>query len=143
MNINEQYPSKYLKAADISDAVQVVISNIMIDEVGDDRKPIIFFNGFDKGMVLNKTNSGNISGLYGYETDNWMGKTMILQTAMVDFQGRSTPALRLYPPQQQQAQQAPMQQTAPMQPQPGQQQQPTGQNELNPPPANSSLYLRG
>lgn len=102
MNINDEFPSKFLKAADIKTDQQVTMKSVSRDEVGQgDTKPILFFNEFEKGLVLNKTNANNVASLYGPETDAWIGKSMTIATAWVDFQGQSTQAIRLYPPQQQ------------------------------------------
>ena len=68
-------------------------------DVGDDNKPVLFFAGKNKGVVLNKTNATNIAFAYGDETDDWLGKEVILYEAMVDFQGRSVPAIRIRAPQ--------------------------------------------
>ncbi|MGY2995489.1 hypothetical protein [Mesorhizobium sp. URHB0026] len=104
MNINEAFPSKYLKASDIPEEGQsVVISAIEEEEVGKDKevRPVLYFEGEDKGIILNKTNATNISKLYGYETDDWVGKKVQLGTAWVDFQGQSVEAIRVYPPKRQ------------------------------------------
>ena len=99
MNINDQFPTKYLKASDLGgQSVNVVMSHVANDKVGDDQKPILFFQGHQKGLVLNKTNARNVANIYGPETDGWQGKAMLLVPVMVDFQGQSTPALRLHPP---------------------------------------------
>lgn len=100
-NIMDEFPSKYLKASDVEDEhPTVTISRITREEVGQtkDMRPIVYFDEFDKGVVLNKTNATNVSKLYGSDTDNWIGKTVILGTAMVDFQGESKPAIRIWPP---------------------------------------------
>lgn len=99
VNINDVFPSKWLKASDVDADVLVTINGVTMEDVGDDdRKPVVWFKETDKGMVLNKTNSNNIASLYSPETDNWNGRQMVLATAMVDFQGKSMRALRLYPP---------------------------------------------
>lgn len=101
MNINEAFPSKYLKASDIPEEGQtVIISAIEEEEVGRDKemRPVLYFEGEEKGIVLNKTNATNISKLYGYETDDWVGKKVLLGTAWVDFNGQSTEGIRVYPP---------------------------------------------
>jgi hypothetical protein len=98
MNIHKLFPSTYLKAADIDHETNVTISRLQIEQVGDNEKPVVCFLEFKKGMVLNKTNSTNIASLYGPETENWIGKKMLLATAMVDYQGKSMETLRLYPP---------------------------------------------
>jgi len=99
-NINESFPSKYLKAADIEGTPTVTIANIGFEEVGKEKdiRPILYYDGEEKGIVLNKTNATNISKLYGYETDDWRGKQVMLGTTYVDFNGQSVEAIRIYPP---------------------------------------------
>lgn len=63
-----------------------------------EKKPILFFKEYEKGVVLNKTNSNNIAKLYGSETDDWPGKTVILGTEMVTYQGETKPSIRIWPP---------------------------------------------
>lgn len=99
MRISAAFPSDYLKAADLMDRnVKVVISGVEMRDIGDDHKPVLFFQGKDRGLVLNKTNSNNIAIAYGDETDDWVGKEIILYPAMVDFQGRSVQAIRVRAP---------------------------------------------
>jgi hypothetical protein len=117
MDIEAAFPSKYLKASDLQGREPtVVISHIAMEEVGrdKDRRPILYFRGKEKGVVLNKTNSTNISGGYGRDTDGWIGKSVVLFTAMVDFQGQTGPAIRIRPAPAQQQQ---VQQPAPPPPQ--------------------------
>lgn len=96
MNIESAFPSTYLKAADLQGrTASVTIRNVVMETVGQDQKPIIYFNGKEKGMVLNRTNANTISMVYGQNTDDWQGGEIQLFTAMVDFQGRSVEAIRV------------------------------------------------
>lgn len=96
MRIDSAFPSTYLKAADLQGRnVTVTISHVRMEDVGDDHKPVLYFVGKEKGLALNKTNSNNISALYGYETDDWTGKPIELFEAQVDYQGKSVPAIRV------------------------------------------------
>jgi len=96
MNINDTFPSNFLKAADLNGGQPTVtISHVAIEDIGDDRKPVLYFVGKEKGIVLNKTNATNISGAYGPETDDWTGKKVTLFTSWVDFQGKSVEAIRI------------------------------------------------
>lgn len=100
MLISEAFPSEYLKAADLKgQSIHVVISHVEMRDVGDDNKPVVFFQNKTKGVVLNKTNSNNIALAYGDDTEEWTGKEVILYEAHVDFQGRTVPAIRIRPPQ--------------------------------------------
>jgi len=99
INVNDAFPSNYLKAADLQGRqVQVIMSNVGYEKMGDDTKLVLFFEGKEKGLVLNKTNANNIAAIYGNDTDGWFGKSVILVEALVDFQGRSVPAIRVRGP---------------------------------------------
>ena len=99
MRISTAFPSESLKAADLQGRnILVVIDRVEMRDIGDDHKPVLFFQGKEKGVVLNKTNSNNVSVAYGDETDEWVGKEVVLFEAIVDFQGRSVPAIRIRPP---------------------------------------------
>jgi arabinogalactan endo-1,4-beta-galactosidase len=95
MKMSEEFPSKYLKAADLQGReVRVSMSNVEREKIGDDTKPVLYFKGKDKGVVLNKTNAGTISDAYGDDTEDWYDQPLILFSVMVDFQGKVAPAIR-------------------------------------------------
>lgn len=101
MKIGEAFPSKYLKAADLQGKrVNVTIANVALENIGDDEgKAVVYFQGKDKGMVLNKTNANMIVEIaQTEETNDWRGVTIALFTARVDFQGKRVDAIRVdYP----------------------------------------------
>lgn len=96
MRVSEAFPSNYIKASDLNgSSPKVIISHVKMEDIGDDRKPIVFFKGKEKGLVLNKTNANNIATLFGDDMDDWQGKEIVLFPAMVDFQGRTVEAIRV------------------------------------------------
>jgi hypothetical protein len=99
MKISEAFPSKYLKSQELEGDVTYTISHVEIETVGrgddSDQKPVVYFNETDRGLALNKTNANTISGLYGDDTDGWIGKTITLFATEVDFQGKQTLAIRV------------------------------------------------
>lgn len=99
MNINDAFPSKWLKAADLKGGQPTVtVADVRYEDIGDDgNKPVIYFDGKEKGVVLNKTNATNIAQAYGEDTDAWRGKKVILFTTWVDFNGKSVEAIRIRP----------------------------------------------
>ena len=102
MKINKLFKSKYLKAADLDeDLTTMVISRVEVVDFDDGEKPVLFFEGEERGLVLNKTNSRAISAAYGYETDTWAGKRVILFSTTVDFQGSTVDAIRVKIPKAQ------------------------------------------
>jgi arabinogalactan endo-1,4-beta-galactosidase len=95
MKMSEEFPSKYLKAADLQGReVRVTMAHVEREKIGEDSKPVLYFKGKDKGVVLNKTNAGTISDAYGDDTDDWYDQPLILFSVMVDFQGKVAPAIR-------------------------------------------------
>lgn len=100
MKISSAFPSNYLKASDLQDRnVMVKMDRVEVEKIGDDEKPVLYFVGKDKGMVLNKTNASNIAHVYGDDTDDWRDQELVLFSAMVDFQGKSVEAIRVRAPQ--------------------------------------------
>jgi hypothetical protein len=100
MDINGAFPSTYLKAADLAGRrALVTISHVKLEDVSDDHKPVLYFVGKDKGLVLNKTNANMITEIVGSgETDQWKGKAIVLYVAKVDYQGRRVDGIRVdYP----------------------------------------------
>jgi hypothetical protein len=101
-NINEAFPSNYVKAADLKGRqLTVKMDRTEYEMIGDDKKLILYFVGKDKGMVLNKTNANNIASIYGDETEDWHDQEIVLFEAMVDFQGKTVPAIRVKAPPKQ------------------------------------------
>lgn len=102
MNVNDAFPSKYIKADDLQGReVTVTIDRVEMENIGQgqnqDRKPVAYFQGKQKGLVLNKTNSMNIASVYGPETSGWTGRQVTLFSAWVDYQGKSVQAVRVRP----------------------------------------------
>jgi hypothetical protein len=100
-NINDAFPSNYLKASDIRGSEPVVtIDHVAFEPVGRQKemKAVVYFKGKEKGVVLNKTNKNTIVGLYGTETDEWTGQPIEMFAALVDFQGKQTEAIRFRAP---------------------------------------------
>jgi hypothetical protein len=96
MRVSEAFPSEFLKAADLRDRnIIVVIDHVEMKDIGGDHKPILFFQGKDRGLVLNKTNANNIAAAHGDDTDDWTGKEIVLFPAMTDYQGKTVPCIRV------------------------------------------------
>lgn len=99
MDINSAFPSNYLKASDLQGrTVDVVISSVTMEKVGDDQKPIVYFQGKEKGLALNKTNSNAIQMMYGDETNNWANQPISMWPTETEFQGKIVPCIRIKAP---------------------------------------------
>ncbi len=105
MDINQAFPSKYIKAADLKGRdVIVVIASAEIETIGDDRKLVLAFQGKEKTLVCNRTNALTVAELYGNDTDSWLGREVVLFATKVPFQGKLTDAIRVKAPPRRPAQ---------------------------------------
>ena len=96
MDINAAFPGTYLKAVDLKGRkVTVTMDRVAIEDVGGEHKPVLYFAGTDRGLVLNKTNGNLIAELHGPETDHWHGKKITLYSKRVEFQGGMRDGIRV------------------------------------------------
>ena len=97
-SVTDLFPSRYVSAGDLpAGGTDVIIESFGQEEVGDtkDLRPILFFAGKPKGMVLNKTNANRIAEKYGEQIEEWMGKPVTLYPSETDFQGKTVPCVRV------------------------------------------------
>lgn len=95
MKISEEFPSQYLKAADLGGReVRVMMGRVERETIGQDKKLVLYFKSKEKGLVLNKTNAGTIGDFYGDDTDDWYDQPLILFSVKTDFQGKPVDAIR-------------------------------------------------
>jgi hypothetical protein len=100
MNIEQAFPSKYLRAADLPEETLTpfTIESVTIEEIGRDKqkKPVIYFDGESKGFVANKTNCKTIAKVLGSaETDEWIGKSIKLYRTEVQFADEMVESIRV------------------------------------------------
>lgn len=101
MRVTELCPSPHLEALDIGDAIgdskTVTIERVEIREVGADKvkKGVVFVTEFDRGLVLNKTNSRTIAGLFGSTTEEWIGQQIVVYRSETSFQNKTVPCIRV------------------------------------------------
>jgi hypothetical protein len=99
MNIDSAFPSNYLKASDLGTAAPVVtIDRVEVEAVGRDRemKPVLYFRGKEKGVVLNKTNSNMIATLTGSrDTVDWAGCQIRIYATTTEFGGETVECIRV------------------------------------------------
>lgn len=99
MKISEAFPGTYLKAADLQGrTVRVTIADCRMEHLDDETKPLLLFVGKERGLILNKTNSGILVAALGDETDLWRGRVIELYPDRVMFSGRMVDAIRLRVP---------------------------------------------
>ena len=98
MNINQAFPSKWLKASDLgTNTPTVTVAKVVMEKVGDkDMRAVMYFVGKSKALPLNRTNASSMEEITGSpDTDLWKGVKIRLRMERVDFQGKRVPAVRI------------------------------------------------
>lgn len=99
MRMSDAFPSNYVKAQDLQGrTVTATIADCRMEDFGGEEKPVLYFQGKEKGLVLNKTNASAIVSAYGDETTAWAGRPVELFVARVMFQGRMVDGIRVRVP---------------------------------------------
>lgn len=103
-NVNDFYQteSKWLKASELKNKegkpikAKLRIRSVEVVEFRDNTKKIgLFFDGKEKGLVLNKTNATLIAEQHGQDMDGWRGKEISIYPTMVDYSGERVEAIRV------------------------------------------------
>ena len=97
------FPSEYLSAFDLNgkdvtveiEAVQV--AELMMQGGLKKSKPLVFFKGAKKKLVLNKTNGQTIAAMIGGNVDNWPGNRITLFPTKVKCGRETVDAIRVRP----------------------------------------------
>jgi len=100
MRIGQAFPSKWLKAADLGGKeYTLTMQRVGMETFGDEHeeKPVLYFQGAGKGLMLNKTNAEAIAIVYGDETDAWAGKQVVVYPDVTQYQGRRVDCIRVRP----------------------------------------------
>jgi len=107
MNIYDSFPSKYLRCADLQGrTIRAQISNVATEQMGKDMRPVLYFAGKQKGLVINKTKAMLLADAWGPETHNWIGRDISLRPDKALFEGKVTDSIAVspvYPTQQDEA----------------------------------------
>jgi hypothetical protein len=95
MKTEEVFPRKWLNGDDLPHDTTATIERVVMEELHNpatrkkERKPVAYFAGKRKALILNRTNWMTLSGLFGDESDTWAGRRIVLGAELVDSpQGR-------------------------------------------------------
>jgi hypothetical protein len=102
MNINELYPSAYIKAQDVETPKLVTINSLEVNRKMNDgeHKHVLSFAEIEQELVLNKTNTGLIASIHGQNTQDWVGKQIVLFKDKTSLQGKVVDCVRVRAPKQ-------------------------------------------
>ena len=98
MDMRKAFPGNFLKAGDLAGESRVItITGITHEEVGDDKKYVVRFEGSDQGLVLNQTNNNALMAILGTDSKGWVGKRVELYSTKVQFGSKQVDAIRVRP----------------------------------------------
>lgn len=98
------YPSEYLNAADLIEKSggeqEVTIEKVEVEEVPDTTgkkkpKPVLYMKGAKKRLPLPKTCAKRIALLHGNNTDDWVGKKVVLFATTCEAFGATVECIRV------------------------------------------------
>src|SRR5262249_51566943 len=97
MHIDQLYPSRFLRCADLNgQPMRVVIKGLSREDVSGEQKVVLSFTNSAKGLILNKTNGRAIAKALGCDdTKDWRGKSITLVPAVTDFKGDTVDCIRV------------------------------------------------
>lgn len=100
MNVYTVIPSTYLNAAGLGDQeLRDTISRVSAVEFDrGERKVVVDLHKDGRGVILNRTNLDTIVAAYGPETDDWVGKPVVVRAEPTTFQGRKIQGIRVHVP---------------------------------------------
>jgi len=103
MKRNEAFPSKWLRKEDVLQPIRATIARVTMTDVGTDeepqQKPAMWFNEGVAPMTINSGNWDTLEGLYGDDSDLWLGKVIeIYVDPDVKYAGRRVGGIRLREP---------------------------------------------
>lgn len=101
MKGSEAFPGNWLRAEDLQGRrIAVTIEEVTLEESNFDNKkamrPVMRFHGKEKALGVNRTNWNRLADFLGSDdSDDWIGKRIVLGVEKVDFQGKRVPAIRV------------------------------------------------
>ncbi len=92
----------YLGAWDLPHDVTVTISKVEAKKLRNgsskaNTKPVLYFQGKEKGMACNKTNGKTIAAMYGNDVEKWVGKRITLYATTTTFGSDTVECIRIRP----------------------------------------------
>lgn len=103
MKINQMFPSKYMSGDDLGGKPwSFKITSVRLEEMHNKqtnsktKKPVVYFTGPKKGLILNRTIAEQIAQATGQDdTDNWPGEVVTIYPTTVNAFGADHIVIRV------------------------------------------------
>jgi hypothetical protein len=101
-NFDDYFGSRFVSAADLQAPTIVTIEKVDGEDFARPgepakRKPVLYFRGRQKALVLNKVNAFALAAAHGKDMSRWIGARIQLRPETTTFGGKPTPCIRTYP----------------------------------------------
>ena len=98
-NWRDALPSQWLKASDFEKPGLLTIKRFSIETLGDDKRPVVWFDEVDKGLALNIVNGSTIEEITGSaDPARWIGHKVVCFKTQTDYQGKRVDCIRIRAP---------------------------------------------
>jgi len=103
MHYKAMFDNEYVGAWDLPagrDAVVTIAkveAKIIKSQRDPVKKPVVYFQGKERPMIFNKTNSKAVAKLYGTDTADWIGKRISLYATTTSAGGEEVECIRVRP----------------------------------------------
>jgi hypothetical protein len=98
-NWRDALPSQWLKAADFEKPGLLTIRKFSIEQLGDDKRPVVWFDEVEKGLALNIVNGSTIEDICGSaDPERWVGHKIVCFKTQTDYQGKRVDCIRIRAP---------------------------------------------
>jgi hypothetical protein len=86
-----------LAGKDVTVTIVKVEAKELTSVRGTQLKPVLWFEGKERGFVCNKTNAKTISNMYGKDVGAWFGKKITLYPTTTSAGGETVGCIRVRP----------------------------------------------
>ncbi len=89
-----------LQGRDVTVKIVKVVGGTLVGQGGkSNKKPILFFEGKEKGLAINITNARTIAAMYGgsFRSEDWIGKWITLYPTTTTFGSNTVECIRIRP----------------------------------------------
>ncbi len=102
MRKSQAFESTYMRTEDLNGKEhELIIDKVEMAEISNpetkrtETKPVVYFKGREKGLILNHTNWDALEQGYGEESDHWHGWPMILYPTTTRFGSSNVACMRI------------------------------------------------
>ena len=99
MNMTDFINSNYLKAEDIAQnaLIEATIASVKKKEFDDGETKSVVALEDGRQLILNQTRLKALIGAFGPNSENWIGKSIILSRGLAPYAGKIVPAVKIEP----------------------------------------------